>query len=127
VRVLTGRIQCAHTMVEHILTAIVSEIINSGFGRSFLTKKEARKMNKIAIIFCALLLSSCMTLQEQEQARLVRQNALDEQQCLSYGAQPGTEGYITCRTNLSTSRTMAAAAAYRGGVCTKYGATTVCN
>jgi hypothetical protein len=35
--------------------------------------------------------------------------ASDDAQCRSYGAQPGSDAYVSCRTQLTTTRTMAAA------------------
>jgi hypothetical protein len=51
-------------------------------------------------ILLALLLAGCQSSEE----RLAAQNAKDDQQCLSYGAQKGSDGYVTCRAQLSASR-----------------------
>lgn len=38
---------------------------------------------------CALLLSGCVSVEERR--------AMDDNQCQSYGAEPGTEAYVQCR------------------------------
>lgn len=56
-------------------------------------------------ILCLLLLTGCMS-QEQQ---LALQNSRDDQQCLSYGAQKGSDTYVNCRTQLATNRSNAEA------------------
>lgn len=56
-------------------------------------------------ILLAPLLAGC---QSQEE-RMAAQNARDDQQCLSYGAQKGSDGYVACRTQLSSSRSTSSA------------------
>jgi len=41
------------------------------------------------IAICALLLSGCVSVEERR--------AMDDSQCQSYGAEPGTEAYVQCR------------------------------
>jgi hypothetical protein len=41
------------------------------------------------IAFCALLLSGCVSVEERR--------AQDDNQCQSYGAEPGSEAYVQCR------------------------------
>lgn len=41
------------------------------------------------IALCALLLSGCVSVEERR--------AMDDSQCQSYGAEPGTEAYVQCR------------------------------
>lgn len=41
------------------------------------------------IALCALLLAGCVSVEER--------NAMDDNQCQSYGAEPGTEAYVQCR------------------------------
>lgn len=62
---------------------------------------------KRAILAAALLLglAGCMSREE----RLAQIEAADDRTCLSYGAQKGTDGYVSCRTQLNASRTNAAA------------------
>ncbi|MBR1170556.1 hypothetical protein [Bradyrhizobium liaoningense] len=62
-------------------------------------------MRKIAFLFL-LLLSGCMSKEE----RMAAANAKDDQQCLSYGAQKGTDAYVNCRAQLEASRRQADAA-----------------
>jgi hypothetical protein len=51
-------------------------------------------------LLIALLLAGCQSSEE----RLAAQNARDDQQCLSYGAQKGSDGYVACRAQLSSAR-----------------------
>jgi hypothetical protein len=53
----------------------------------------------------ALLLAGCQSSEE----RLAAQNAKDDQQCLSYGAQKGSDGYVSCRAQLSSGRSTSSA------------------
>jgi hypothetical protein len=50
-------------------------------------------------------------------------NAEDNQKCLSYGAQPGTPAYVSCRAQLDSARTQASATICRcstaGGACSR--------
>jgi hypothetical protein len=69
------------------------------------------KVLRIIPLCAALVLSGCMTAQEREQqaqeraeqarAKLASQ---DDAACRSYGANPGSETYITCRTRLNAAR-----------------------
>jgi hypothetical protein len=62
--------------------------------------------NLIAILFL-LSLAGCVTAQDREaaaaefRAKLAQQ---DDQSCRSYGATPGSQSYITCRTALQAAR-----------------------
>jgi hypothetical protein len=47
-------------------------------------------------IFACLLLSGCVTADEQAK--------LDDSKCQSYGAKPGSPGYFQCRTRLEAER-----------------------
>jgi hypothetical protein len=51
---------------------------------------------KAAAIFACLLLSGCVTAEEQAK--------LDDSKCQSYGAKPGSPGYFACRTQLENER-----------------------
>jgi outer membrane biogenesis lipoprotein LolB len=97
-------------------------------------------MRFVFVLASFLMLSGCLTAQEraaQVQAKRERLNAEDDQKCQSYGAKPGSDGYVMCRTQLDTSRQQAtatrdagAAAANAGGgpmVCNRSGNTTICN
>lgn len=63
-------------------------------------------------------------------------NAKDDQQCLSYGAQKGSDAYVNCRAQLEASRRQASAArdaasdSNRPRSCINtggYGGTIICN
>lgn len=62
-------------------------------------------MRIIAFVFM-LLLTGCMSKEE----RMAAANAKDDQHCLSYGAQKGTDAYVNCRAQLEASRRQADAA-----------------
>lgn len=53
-------------------------------------------------LLMALVLTSCIG----DDMRAA-QDAKDDQQCLSTGAEPGSDAYVACRTQLSTARTAA--------------------
>jgi hypothetical protein len=55
----------------------------------------------ILTVLSGALLSGCMTVAEQ--------TALDDSKCRGYGAVPGTQPYVSCRTALDTTRTQARA------------------
>ena len=57
------------------------------------------KMRNV-ILLVALLLAGCMTHDE----RIAAENAKDDQKCLSYGARPGTDAYVSCRAQLDGAR-----------------------
>jgi hypothetical protein len=63
-------------------------------------------MQKTFIIAILLLLTGCMSSEE----RMAANNAKDDQACLSYGAKPGTDAYVTCRAQLEGARRQADAA-----------------
>lgn len=46
--------------------------------------------------------------------RMAAHNAQDDQQCLSYGAKPGTDAYVNCRAQLEGGRRQADAATAAG-------------
>lgn len=52
---------------------------------------------RIAIVAAALLLSGCMTNQDQR-------IAADDTQCLSYGVAKGSQDYVACRGRLDQQR-----------------------
>jgi hypothetical protein len=62
---------------------------------------------KRALLAAALLvgLAGCMSREE----RLAQIEAADDRTCLSYGAQKGTDGYVSCRAQLNASRANTAA------------------
>ena len=60
-----------------------------------------RLLPTVVLSVFAIMLAGCMSPEE----RLAAQNARDDQQCLSYGAQKGSDVYVSCRTQLSTART----------------------
>lgn len=91
---------------------------------------------KRTILLTLLLLTSCMSGEE----RLAANNAKDDQTCLSYGAQKGTDAYVACRAQLEGARRQAdatedaawdaARASRRSHTCINtggYGGTIVCN
>lgn len=69
-------------------------------------------MRRAAVILC-LLLSGCL-----REERMAAQSAKDDQQCLSYGAQRGSDAYVACRTQLSTTKT--------SYICTPANGSTIC-
>nr|AWM07617.1 hypothetical protein CIT39_14965 [Bradyrhizobium symbiodeficiens] len=64
------------------------------------------QMRKASFLFL-LLLTGCLG----EEERLAAESAKDDQQCLSYGAQKGTDAYVNCRAQLEGSRRQARATA----------------
>lgn len=62
-------------------------------------------MKRASFVFL-LLLTGCLG----EEERLAAANAKDDQQCLSYGAQKGSDAYVNCRAQLEGSRRQADAA-----------------
>lgn len=65
-------------------------------------------MNKLILLVAvaaAASLGGCMTRDQQ----IAAANARDDQKCLSYGARPGTDAYVTCRAQLDGARTTAQA------------------
>jgi hypothetical protein len=63
-------------------------------------------MKKIlCVVALTVALGGCMTTEE----RIAAQGARDNQKCLSYGAQPGSPAYVTCRSQLDAARTTAEA------------------
>lgn len=62
---------------------------------------------KYLILLVALALASCMTDEERIAQFKARNNAEDNQKCLSYGAQPGSSAYVNCRAQLDSARTQA--------------------
>lgn len=75
-------------------------------------------------LLAALLLAGCQSGEE----RLAAQNAKDDQQCLSYGSQKGSDGYVACRAQLSASRRTDSA--IRGGAppgCSQFLNISYCN
>jgi hypothetical protein len=60
-------------------------------------------MRSLCVLALALRLGGCMTTEE----RIAAQNAKDDQKCLSYGAQPGSQAYVGCRAQLDAARTTA--------------------
>lgn len=67
-------------------------------------------MRKASLIFF-LLPTGCMSKEE----RLAAANDKDDQQCLSYGAQKGTDAYVTCRAQLEAARRQANATTSASG------------
>lgn len=59
-------------------------------------------MRKAAFLLL-LLLTGCLG----EEERIAAANAKDDQQCLSYGAQKGTDAYVNCRAQLEAARRQA--------------------
>lgn len=60
----------------------------------------------IAILGC-LMLAACVSPQEQAARSAARQeqaNTMDDNQCRSYGAVPGSDAYIRCRMMISQQR-----------------------
>jgi hypothetical protein len=66
-------------------------------------------MRIILALVLVLPLCGCLTQQERMAEAKARNNALDDQKCLGYGARPGTDAYVTCRAHLDGARTTAEA------------------
>ena len=60
----------------------------------------------LVLLVSAVMLGGCFMTREQITAE---RNAKDNQKCLGYGAQPGTDAYVNCRAQLDSARTTAAA------------------
>jgi PBP1b-binding outer membrane lipoprotein LpoB len=68
----------------------------------------------LAVIASALVLAGCVSkeeLQARHDAAMAQNAAADDQKCQSFGAVPGSESYIQCRTSLAAARAQAAALA----------------
>jgi hypothetical protein len=58
-------------------------------------------MKKLILLgFLAFALAGCQTVEEARAQR----NAVDDADCRSYGAKPGSEAYVRCRTELQRNR-----------------------
>ena len=66
-------------------------------------------MRVILALVLAIPLSGCLTPQERMAEAKARNNVLDDQKCLGYGARPGTDAYVNCRAHLDSARTTAEA------------------
>lgn len=81
------------------------------------------------LLAIGMLLSGCLTAQE----RALQLSAADDDACRSYGAAPGSDAYVQCRTTKSQQHEMAAAAVRAAIIgapptsCTTFGTTTNCN
>lgn len=76
----------------------------------------------ISAVVLSSLLSGCLTAADRM--------AADDSKCRSYGAVPGSQAYVACRTQLDTTRTAAAAAILAspsGMHCTTMAHQTTCN
>lgn len=68
------------------------------------------------VLFCVLAFALCgcaewkARQQAQRDALVARWNAEDDAKCKSYGAVPGSDAYVHCRTQLDASRSQAALA-----------------
>jgi hypothetical protein len=60
-------------------------------------------MKRFAVI-SLLLLGGCQTAAERMAAIQARNADADDRQCQSFGARPGTDAYISCRTQLEVGR-----------------------
>lgn len=84
-------------------------------------------MRILWVFIGVLVLSGCASRQEIAS----RVAAGDDAQCRSYGAAPGSDAYIGCRSRLSAAHTNAEAIAANSDdgphACTKIGTTTLCN
>lgn len=62
----------------------------------------------IAPVAAALMLAGCAEYEARQQAEAqaayIAQEAQDDAQCRSYGAQPGSPSYVQCRMNISNQR-----------------------
>ena len=58
--------------------------------------------NLIFLAAIGLALSGCISVEEARAQR----NAVDDADCRSYGARPGTDGYVRCRTDLQRNRSI---------------------
>lgn len=58
----------------------------------------------LAIVPLCIALGGCVTAQERAQQARAQFDAIDDQQCRSYGAQPGSDVYVNCRTQLMAAR-----------------------
>jgi hypothetical protein len=64
------------------------------------------------VMLLALALAGCTSPQERARRAAIMQAELDQadnQKCTSWGAKPGTDAYIKCRLELTTSRQHAVA------------------
>jgi len=80
-------------------------------------------MKLARICMLCIALGGCATNHARQEEIAARNAAKDDEKCQSYGAKPGTPGYIQCRTQLDTARTTAAAVP---STCITSGNTTNC-
>ena len=69
-----------------------------------MSKGEVEVKKSIFILPLLATLAGCMTAQEREAQLQAKLAAQDDASCKSYGAQPGTSQYMTCRTSLQSAR-----------------------
>jgi len=65
-----------------------------------------RTSSAIAALGLTLTLGGCMTTAErqaQQAAWEAKFEAEADEKCRSYGAKPGTDAYVACRTNITTT------------------------
>lgn len=70
----------------------------SGRGRNMI------KIRKTFVLFGVLGLGGCGLTPQPETQLAVQQASADDATCKSYGAQPGSDAYVGCRTNLANVR-----------------------
>jgi hypothetical protein len=62
------------------------------------------KIRRTFVLFGVLGLGGCGLTPQQETQLAVQQASADDATCKSYGAQPGSDAYFGCRTNLADVR-----------------------
>jgi hypothetical protein len=60
----------------------------------------------VLLAFAGVALAGCMSTEEMR----AEQDAHDNAACIAYGAKPGTDGYVKCRTDLDRNRAIASSA-----------------
>lgn len=73
-------------------------------------------MRAMVLLLGAFALSGCGAIREQ-------QAQADDVKCRSYGAQPGTDAYVNCRSQAATARSIENSS---GGMCVRSGNMMLC-
>jgi hypothetical protein len=63
-----------------------------------------KKLILLVAVAAVASLGGCITAQERMAQANAKNASADDESCRSYGATPGTQPYITCRTQLQAAR-----------------------
>jgi hypothetical protein len=82
-----------------------------------------------AAVVCALAINSCNSGPGRHELLLsqIEIDQKDDARCRSYGAQPGTDAYISCRVEQGRIRQSVRSSSDDTVVCNRVGTATICN